>query len=267
MNNIQFWNGNKSTIRAQYEPEVFEACLAITKEQYSSETADFDVVIDNSDHPAATDESNVFFNGADALVTVAGNPKFAEREKIVIENVIDKGLLGFRGLICSEVNIPHLQMCQSKQALQAHKVGIPATWVDAELFRSNGFTVVEKGLLDDLFPRLTAGQFDFTSLGMNEIEAILKQCKHNSKALSIVPQIMIFYALPLVFYVHPQKEDLARRLTVGLIQIMENGQLDAIFEKHYGKIVQRMAMKNRRVIQLTNPFLQGAFNQYQSDLI
>lgn len=263
MHTLNFWNGNKSAIRATYEPEIFTACLTITACKANSCSLD----IDNTDRPAAIDESNIFINGADALVTVAGNPKFAKRDKIVIETVIDKGLLGFRGLIGTSDTINKLQACKSSQALQNFSIGIPDTWVDAELFRQNGFRVVEQGLLDDLFPRLTAGQFDFTSLGMNEIKAILTQFTSSTDEVFIVPEIMLFYSMPLVFYVHPEKPELARRLEAGLKRIEEDGQLDSIFEKHYGDILQSMDMNNRNVIRLNNPFLKGRLEQYQPTLI
>ena len=263
MHKLNFWNGNKSAIRAEYEPEIFAACLAITAAPDEPPSLD----IDNTDYPAAIDESNIFINGADALVTVAGNPKFVEREKIVIETVIDKGLLGFRGLICTAQNASGLQACQNPEALQKFSIGIPDTWVDAELFRQNDFSVVEGGLLDDLFSRLTAGQFDFTSLGMNEIEAILAPFTSTTDQVLTVPEIMIFYPMPLVFYVNPEKPELANRLESGLKLVEENGQLDAIFEKHYGDILQSMDMKNRKVIQLDNPFLDGSLKQYQPTLI
>jgi len=91
MQSIYFWNGNKSPARQFYETALLQACLKATDNEYGS----VEVRIDNTDYPCADDEANIFLNGADILVTVAGNVKFINKQKLVIPHPLTKGLLGY----------------------------------------------------------------------------------------------------------------------------------------------------------------------------
>lgn len=267
MEKIQFWNGNKSSIRANYEVDVLQACIAATQDKYGPAN----IIIDNTDHPAAIDESNVFQHGADALVTVLANPKFAHREKIIIEKVIDKGMLGYRAILCCRTKASRLATCKNKTDLRSFSIGIPDTWVDADLFRANEFNVVEEGSLDDLFIRLQQGRFDWTSLGMNEVNTILNQFEsvdHSAdENVMVVPGLMIYCPLLLVFYVTPDKPELADRISSGMDMIRKNGELNRIFQQHYGDIVKALALHDRDVISVINPDIEGPLVHYQPELL
>jgi ABC-type amino acid transport substrate-binding protein len=260
---IDFWNGNKSTARQAYETELLEACLDVSANDYDNAR----LKVDNTDYASAQDEGNIFDNGADILVTVAGNLKFEQKPKIMIPQPLTKGLLGYRLILVRSDSTAMFSDLKSAAELQSLTIGIPQTWADAEMFRQNNYTVEEKGAFSDLFELLRTKSFDYTALGANEIEGIFKQQSNALGEIIIEPSIMIYYPYPLVFYVNPLNPLLAERVSEGLNTIKLNGQHEQIFLKHHGDVVQRLNLKNRRIFTLDNPILPVEMKTFQSTLL
>lgn len=263
MNKVHFWNGNKSSSRQLYETALLQACLNVTNEQYFT----VDLKIDNTDYPLAEDEANVFATGVDILVTVAGNVKFKNKEKIVISQPLSKGVLGHRLLIVRDDALESFAQLTQCAELQALTVGIPDTWADAALFRHNHFQVNEQGSLEDLFVRLKNGEFDYVALGVNEIEAIFNQHALKLNGLSIEPSLMLYYPFPIQFYVNANNPDLAKRVQEGLNFLMLNGQYEALFSRFYAGLRQDFSLKDRRLFTLANPALPNDMANFSASFI
>ena len=263
MQSIYFWNGNKSPARQFYETALLQACLKATDNEYGS----VEVRIDNIDYPCADDEANIFLNGADILVTVAGNVKFTNKQKLAIPQPLTKGLLGYRLLLVRDETLAKFAQIEHPQQLQALSIGIPQTWADADLFRYNRYKVVEQGNLNELFLRLKNGTFDYVSLGVNEIEEIFNHSALPIGGISIEPSLMLYYAFPLVFYVTPNNPSLAQRVRTGLSEIIASGEFELLFEHHHGDVVQRLNLRNRAIFTLTNPALPVEMSDFSGSLL
>lgn len=253
MNRIRFWNGNKSSNRQSHELEVLEEALFFS----GIETSQTHIISDNTDYPNADDEGSIFDNGFDVLVTVAGNQKFESKAFIPIELPIAKGILGYRILITRPEITDRLAThvdklpCVMKQLI----AGIPDTWADADLFRFNNLKVLEHGDLLDILQAITTKQCDYLSLGANEVESIHHSRPKSVTNLVIESNTVLYYPFPLVFYVHPEQPDLAGRIETGLKNLMRNGRLDELLNKHYGEFVESLDIRSRKVIHLQNPIL------------
>ena len=198
---VDFWSGNRTEARQDYEREVLKAILDATVETHGQ----WQLEEDKSDYPSAQDEAGVFRGkGHDLFATVAGNKKLANESKIVVPDPIMKGLLGYRILIIREQDREKFANITSAQQLKQLRLGIPETWADADLFRHNGYTVVERGDFDGLFKRLAAGEFDYVAFGANEVEDVYKNRAQALGGLIVDDSLLIFYPFPLVFYVHPE---------------------------------------------------------------
>lgn len=261
MKRITFWNGNKSAARKGYEEEVLRRCLNVldTKQTYSLD-------IDNTDYPKAEDESNIFLNGCDVLVTVAGNQKFALRDKLVIDLPICNGLLGHRLLIVNKGAEDKFRQVSTLEQLRKMTVGVPATWADADLFRKSQFSVYEHGLLEDIFQLLRDRLIDFTTLGANEVETTFQHYSAAAQNLAIESSLLIYYPLPLVFYVNPNQPELAQRLQAGLSELVTHGELQTIFNTYHAGIVERLALPTRNLLTLNNPYLPASLKHYRPTL-
>ncbi|MFQ0978668.1 ABC transporter substrate-binding protein [Vibrio campbellii] len=256
---VQFWNGNKSTIRQQYEWEALQLALQNSQQELFLNN-------DLTDYPDAKDEGQVFSHGTDLLVTVAGNKKFAQGSYLMLPQPLCKGLLGCRVLIVRKDRLVEFRGL-SEAKLKQMSIGIPATWADADLFRVNQYQVEEHGSLEERLSAVQTGECDYMALGANEAEAIVTQYMHLIPDLVVEPTIMLYYPFPLVFYCHPEKAELFTELKLGLERSLNNGELDELFEQTYGTDVRAMTLHQRRVFHLTNPILPSELAYYQSDLL
>ncbi len=253
---VHFWNGNKSPTRRAYEKQLLSLCLE------EAGVMDADIVVDEADYPNAEDEGNIFSNGCDVLVSVAGNQKFLGKPATIIEIPICRGVLGHRLLVIPQRHAERFANINSVQQLQQMNIGIPATWADADLFRYNGFNVLEKGCLDDLFIRLLDQEFDYVALGANEIESIFEDCRGAETGLLMEKNLLIYYPLPLVFYVHPDRIDLISIIKNGLTTAMSNGKHKSLFDIHHPNLVDRLDLKTRSTLRLTNQYLPDTWKDF-----
>lgn len=258
---VDFWNGNRSEIRQDYEREVLEAILKVTSEKNGPYT-----IQENQTEYPGNEEAQVFSKkNHDLFVTIAGNQKFKEDDMIVISKPLAKNLLGYRIPIIRIEDSLKLNK-KTKAELQKLTHGIPETWSDATIFRDNGFKVSEEGNFEDIFDRLKSDNFDYTTFGANEVQSIFKNRALKNKELLIEDDNIFFYAFPLVFYVHPNQSELAKRIGKGLTEIENNGALDSIFNAYYGNIIEELNLKDRQLILLNNPLIPEEFADLRPDL-
>lgn len=249
---LHFWNGNKSPARQEHELQVLQAALG----------HDYTIRNDTTDYPSAEDEGRIFQQGADLLVTVAGNPKFAPGSFRPIPIPLARGLLGCRILIIRQQDQAAFSR-MTQDEITGLKAGIPMTWADAGLMRHNRYGVLEKGTLETIFTDLKEGLCDYVSLGANEIQQIFAQYQLSLGGLAIEQNLMLFYPMPLLFYVTPDNPQLADLLQARLAHLQREGELTALFDRHYGQTLATLRLASRRVFNLQNPLLDGT----SSDLI
>lgn len=259
---VDFWNGNRSEIRKDYELEVLNAILSTTV----SEFGPFKIKENVTEYPGL-EESFVFSEKKHHLfVTVAGNQKFNPGDFIMIPQPIARNLLGYRIPIISTTDVNKFHSTVSLSQMQQLKNGVPVSWSDATIFRHNGYNVAEEGDFDDVFERLADGKFDYTCFGANEVQSVFKSRASKYKTLTQDENTMFFYPFPLVFYVNPQMPDLAKRIEFGLSKITESGVLDTIFNSYYANIVEELGLQNRKVILLENPLIPQEFSHLKPNL-
>ena len=260
---IDFWNGNRSEIRQLYERDILEAVLKSTIKKYG----DFSIKESFTEY-SGTEESQAFREkNHHLLVTIAGNQKFSDEEKMVILKPIAKNLLGYRILIIINKDIQKFKDVSDNQLLKKYAQGIPKTWSDAEIFRFNNFNVIEEGTFDDIFKRLSDGKFDYVTFGANEVLSVFESRVSKFKTLKIESNLLLFYPFPLVFYVNPSMPALAKRVAEGLQKITDSGELDAIFNNYYSDIVDVLQLDKRTLFVLTNPLIPKEFANLQPNLV
>lgn len=260
---VNFWNGNKSPARQSYEVELLQACLTITSNDYGFS----ELTVDNTDYPDANDEGAVFNRGTDVLVTVAGNTKFENQDKIASTSPLTKGLLGFRLLMVRRESINQFAQISKIEELKKLCFGVANTWADAQMFRQNDCVVFEDGGFEDMFTNLKSGKCDYITLGANEIEAAFSAQVTEQDNIHIEPTTLIFYPFPLVFYFNANKPELSQRVEQGLQRLQNNGQFEALFHKHHGNVVERLSLNKRKIFALNNPALPDSMADFKPSLL
>lgn len=259
---VNFWNGNRSEIRQDYEREVLNTILSATISDFGS----FEVS-ENIDEYPGFEESFVFSKKQHHLfVTIAGNQKFKSEDMIVISKPIAKNLLGYRIPIIRATDVDKFKSAATLSEIQLLKNGIPVSWSDATILRHNGYEVAEEGDFDDIFERLVQNKFDYAAFGANEVQSVFKNRASKQKGLVIDTHLMFFYPFPLVFYVNPNMPELANRMEVGLESIINSGELDSIFNSYYANIVEELGLAKRQVFLLDNPLIPEEFSDLKPNL-
>jgi len=261
---LRLWNGNKTPIRQAYEREVLDAALAATKAIYG----DIPVVEDRQDFSDPNDEAAVFRTGGyDIFGTVAGNPKLEKEKKYLVPVSIMKGLLGYRILVTRAEDRERFDAIASIDDLKKYTVGVPDFWAELSLFGSNHLPTNGDSSFDSLFADLAKGAFDYTTFGVNEVESIFDEHATNLGSLQLNDHLMIYYPMPVVFYVTPRNPALARRVADGLEIITQNGVLDAIFNRYFGEYIARLDLQRRHMIVLDNPLLPHELDNFSPDIL
>lgn len=260
---VEFWNGNKTESRQQYELSILNAALDASRQKYG----DYHIVHDSAD--LSPDEESAIFRtrAADVFVTVAGNPKLKNEKKRMVAHPLMKGLLGYRLLIVREADLDKFSAIQSESSFKDLRIGVPEGWADADLFRHNGYNVVEGGTYDTLFDSLASNDFDYVALGANEIEKAFRHRAAPFQMFVIEPDTLLYYPFALVFYVNPDNPELAERLRFGLDAIDRNGVAQRLFEEATGDLVERLRLKERKIFRLENPLLPAEMRTFRSDLL
>lgn len=259
---VDFWSGNRSAIRQDYERDVLKAILKITEKEFGPWT----IKETKTEYPG-NQESKVFkTKNHDVFVTIAGNQKFDKEDYIMVENPIAKNLLGYRIPIIKSENKDKIDIAIQNSEIKKLVHGIPETWSDAGIFRHNAYAVSEEGDFDDIFERLQTENFDYTTFGANEVISVYKNRASLQKNLVIEDSLMFFYPFPLVFYLNPEKKDMAKRLSTGLENLEKDKALDSIFDTYYKDIIQDLKLNHRKIITLENPLIPETFSKLKPDL-
>lgn len=251
---LNFWNGNRSEERQDYERKVLITLLEATEPEWGGWE-----IQEHLDTYPGDEESRAFTHkGHDVLVTVAGNLKFEGQKLHIIPDPLTRNLLGYRIPVIRKSDAHLFRNIEQIEELRKLTHGIPETWSDAEIFRQNGFKVAEEGTIDSIFDLLESGRFDYTALGANEILSMCSNLHETHPDLMIEPSLMLCYPIPLVFYVHPDQHEIANRIEVGMKRISISGDLDDLFKAHYGDIPEKLSLRNRKTFTLENPIVPEA---------
>ena len=244
---IRFWNGNKSAPRRRYEAELTQQLLSQIDPGIALE-------VDHSDRLTAQAEAAIFSEGFDLLITVAGNPKFDGVEKHIIASPIAFGILGCRIPVYRRDQRARI-LAKSDTPFKAATIALPADWADVPIFQANDYPVVTQASLEACFEQVACGAVDYLCLGANEVQAVFEDYGQSHPELVVATGQVLYYPMPLQFYCHPDALTLQARLTAALNQYQRAGALRTLFERHFGPQVSALALSQRAVHRLRNPFL------------
>jgi hypothetical protein len=180
----------------------------------------------------------------------AGDP--LERSHLIGTPVMG-GLLGYRRLIVRKEDLPKFKAINEAQ-LKKLVAGQGRRWVDVAVLRHNGYQVEDSGNLATLLDMLVNQRFDYLPISVVEADSLLLQAQLADQ-LALVPELMLYYPLPVVYYVSPSEPKLAERLEAGLAVAKRDGSLDELTARHFKKEIQQVKASASRCFILSNPLL------------
>jgi hypothetical protein len=179
----------------------------------------------------------------------------AEREMIPVPFPTDKGLLGYRISLIDRRSQQRLSHIHSIEELRQLRVGQGSEWSDVRIYEHERIPVETTSDYASLVLMLLHGRFDLFPRGLYEVAPEFAAYDERYPELAVEQRLLLHYPFCEALYVSRSAPRLAARLTAGLERMVADGSFDALFAKHFGKLIADLHLRQRVVIELENPFL------------
>ncbi|MFT7558758.1 MAG: hypothetical protein ACI93R_000661 [Flavobacteriales bacterium] len=164
-------------------------------------------------------------------------------------------MMGFRSLIVHKDSLVKFAGINTAEQLQTLTAGQGRGWQDSAIYRHSNYQVIEADDMDSLASMQGNKRFDYLPLAAIEAQSFIDKHPDIAPKLAIVPELMVFYPYPIVFYLSSKQAYLAQRLELGLEALKEQGKITALLNKHFAEHMRVIQSKNTRYIMLENPFI------------
>jgi hypothetical protein len=188
--------------------------------------------------------------GIDVLTTMTSATR--EEEMTPIRIPIDKGLIGWRLLLINKAQASKFINITSLDDLKKLIAGQGNDWPDVQIMRANGLNVYGTTNYLSLFSMLESQRLDYFPRSVGEIWS---EADHYQQRLMIEPSIVLHYPTAIYFFVRKGNTRLATDISEGLEKMIADGSFEKLFQEHFGDMIKRSALKERRVFELTNPLM------------
>lgn len=259
----RYWNGTGG--RNHYELELLELALEKTASSYPPYS-----ISENNDDLASSRARREVEKGRIINVYTAPiilNQEINKNQLISINIPILKGMLGYRRIIIREEDEQKFTAIRSEQELKTLRVGQGRDWQDNVIYQANAFNLIDNGEFEQLAPMLSQYRFDYIPLGIAEVEDFYAAVDGPDNNMIIDPSLLIYYPLPVFFYVSGRYPEHARRLEEGLAIATADGSLDALFQQRFATFIDQLDSKNFRVFVLKNPYVPKKLGLEQPRLV
>jgi hypothetical protein len=172
---------------------------------------------------------------------------------IAVPIPIRKGLQGFRVFIIKDKNREKLVQVDSLQSLTALFTGSGNEWSTRLAMEQAGFIVVTANGYESLFGMLSKQRFITFGRGINEAYQEVESHLALYPDLVVDDQILLEIPLATYFYVSPSFPEIANRIRVGLLRLIENGEFDQFFFQKYCSDILKANMSERMLFKIDNP--------------
>lgn len=177
--------------------------------------------------------------------------RLRERQLLPIRIPLTRGLIGWRLALLRGEQRDLLREVRAVADLKQFSVAQGHDWPDMDILRHNGLNVHPVAIYNGLFGMLKAGRIDWLPRSFNEIWA--EAARH--PALAIDPYLVLHYPTADYFFVNRGNAVLAEQIRRGLELALADGSFEQLFFAHYGALIRRANLDQRRMIELSNPLL------------
>jgi hypothetical protein len=125
-------------------------------------------------------------------------------------------------------------------------------WKDLPVYPANDLPVKALVSYDKMFTLLKEDHVDYFHRGLTEV---WDEQKKHSDSLIIADKVMLFYKLPVYFFVTKLRPLLAVKLEKGLQIAISDGSYKKLFLKEYGDFIAKAKLEKRKLIILSYPKL------------
>ncbi|OGO75220.1 MAG: hypothetical protein A2203_15505 [Chromatiales bacterium RIFOXYA1_FULL_46_5] len=177
------------------------------------------------------------------------------------------GGLGLRGLIIKNSQLQEFQQVKTVADLRRFTACQGERWPDVQVLHYAGLKVHTVQNFDSMLEMLHKGRCDYFPRSVIEGDAELRQQPPHYQDFSFFTSVLLYYPMPVHFYVNPQDQVLAARLEQGLKTMHDSGELLSFMQHHpVTRHVFGAARYSQSIIfKLHNPVLPALHQQHNPD--
>lgn len=248
--------------RFAHKIAVLNRALEITEAQYGS-------FVIQSELPLMRGKRMVEGVTQGDIINVSITPYSKEWHDSALEVTVPirGSALSYRLLLIHKEDIKQYENITSINDLKNLTAGVVSNWITKDIIQYHGLPFIEGNNYDGLFMMLENHRFNYILRGVYEIFDELEERKNNSRNLIIEPNLAIFVPSYTLIYVSPKYPELAARLQQGLLLMLDNGDLERIFNIYYRQDIEKADIKNRRILHMNTPPETTFTTDYDVDFV
>lgn len=232
--------------------DYFTTLLVMALEASKADNEEIDIIFSARDYSQAR-WINMLQSDKGNFVIWTMTDKEREQQLRPIRIPLFKGLFGYRALLIRKQEQARFDQVKTKQDLAMLLGGQGTHWPDTLILQSNGLRLTTAETTESLFRMINAKRFDYFPRGISEAWFELLQRKETN--LAVEQNMLLYYPTAIYFFVNKENEALAQRIEKGMEALIDNGKFDQFFYNHPRVSLGLERLKNRRIIELKNPYL------------
>ena len=188
------------------------------------------------------------------VMYLSTTPDF-EKTLVPIRIPVDRNLGGYSVLLIRKDDQKRFNNIRSLSDLRRFSYGLGLGWIDVGILRGNKFKVITGSSYDGLFEMLVHRRFDVFLRASTEVLDEYDQRKEALPDLHIEENLILYYPMPMYFWFPRTSEGrrLAARAEEGMRMMLADGTYDALFDKYQRRKIERLRLKERRILRIPNP--------------
>jgi hypothetical protein len=246
----RLWVGAMTPERIAYEA----AAIALALEKSQTHAGDYRLTLISEDR---SDERVIRELREGKIINMASAPVWPinlepDPPMDIVPIPIAKGLVGYRRLVVRNEDLETFNALSSLDELREYSAGFGRNWSDLAVFHNAELPVVEGSSIQQLYSMLARERFDYFPLSPMAVEGSLAASGYADQ-LTIVPNLIIYYPLPIHVQISINQPELRRRVEEGLKAATADGSLERLFDEHFQGLVGRLRQLNPKIMMLENP--------------
>ena len=232
--------------RYQYTYNLMSLILEVTPEFGGAE-------VETSAFYMTRNRALIELKSGELINVMAEAPKQQWDENLIVIPIpIRKGIQGLRIFIIEKENKTLMQNIDTLAELMNLPSGTGAHWSTRTAMENAGFDMVTGSNYDGLFGMLNKGRFLTFGRGINEAYKEVQNQYNKYPNFTVDKSVLLHIPLATYFYVSPKTPEIAERIKVGLLRLIENGTFDLFFYKNHCKDLLKAQINKRKVFRIPN---------------
>lgn len=232
--------------------DYFTTLLVMALESSKADNEEIDIIFSPHDYSQAR-WINMLQSDKSNFVIWTMTDKEREQQLRPIRIPLFKGLFGYRVLLIRKQEQARFEQVKTVEDLAKFLGGQGTHWPDTLILQANGLRLTTAETTESLFRMINAKRFDYFPRGISEAWFELLQRKNAD--LTVEENLLLYYPSDIYFFVNKKNEALAQRIEKGMETLIDNGKFDQFFYNHPRVSSGLERLKNRRIIELKNPYL------------